>query len=172
MQRVVGSAAPLTPPRSHLCARTRRAPETHPCSVGIGTKGNAPLACGHLHVLGNRCAGGGGVCEGQRQPAFVQQRRAGPAAPVRSCQAQGSRRAPPASPQPAPHQPAPPPCYPPPAPASYDAVYRVVGSIFVIAVTRAGTNPFVALNLVTSVTRMLCAECKTVDLTPGRILKR
>jgi hypothetical protein len=47
-----------------------------------------------------------------------------------------------------------------------------VGSIFVIAVTRTGSNPFVALNLVTAITRMLCAECKTVDLTPGRVLKR
>jgi len=51
-------------------------------------------------------------------------------------------------------------------------VYRVVGSLFIIAVTRAGANPFAALNLVTAVTRLLCAECKTVDLTAARVLKR
>jgi hypothetical protein len=51
-------------------------------------------------------------------------------------------------------------------------VYRVVGGVFIIAVTRAGANPFAALNLVVAVTRLLCAECKTVDLTAARILKR
>lgn len=54
----------------------------------------------------------------------------------------------------------------------YDAVYRVVGAVFIIAVTRAGANPFAALNLVSAVTRLLCAECKTVELTAGRIAKR
>lgn len=57
-------------------------------------------------------------------------------------------------------------------PHSYDAVYRVVGSVFIIAITRAGANPFAALNLVSAVTRLLCAECKNVELTPARILKR
>jgi hypothetical protein len=51
-------------------------------------------------------------------------------------------------------------------------VYRVVGGVFVIAVTRAGANPFAALNLVVSVTRLVCAECKAVDLTAARIQKR
>jgi hypothetical protein len=60
----------------------------------------------------------------------------------------------------------------PPPQYRYDAVYRVVSSVFVIAVTRAGANPFAALNLVAAVTRLLCAECKTVELSAPRILKR
>ncbi|GBF88389.1 hypothetical protein Rsub_01101 [Raphidocelis subcapitata] len=76
--------------------------------VGVGSQGSAPLACGRLHVVGNR----------------------------------------------------------------YDAVYRAVGSVLIIAITRAGANPFASLNLVTAVTRMLCAECKTVDVSPARLLKR
>lgn len=51
-------------------------------------------------------------------------------------------------------------------------MYRVVGGVFIIAITRAGANTFAALNLVSAVTRLLCAECKTVDLTAARILKR
>lgn len=47
-----------------------------------------------------------------------------------------------------------------------------MGSVLIIAITRAGANPFASLNLVTTVTRMLCAECKTVDVTPARLLKR
>lgn len=46
-------------------------PRIRSCRVGVGTQGNAPLGCGHLRVVGNRCVGRGVQAHVHRQYSSV-----------------------------------------------------------------------------------------------------
>ncbi len=54
----------------------------------------------------------------------------------------------------------------------YNAVYRLVGQVLVLIITRAHDNVFASLNMVLSITRLLVAECKTIEVSPDRIERR
>jgi hypothetical protein len=51
-------------------------------------------------------------------------------------------------------------------------VYRLLHGVLVIVVSRSHANVFANLNLVASISRLLVAELKSVEITPERVLKR
>ncbi|KAG1674831.1 hypothetical protein FOA52_015218 [Chlamydomonas sp. UWO 241] len=50
--------------------------------------------------------------------------------------------------------------------------YRALGSILAMVVTPDGLNAFAALNLLSSVVRIVCQDGKVVELTPERLLRK
>eukprot|EP00879_Flechtneria_rotunda_P020285 GHRR01021333.1.p1 GENE.GHRR01021333.1~~GHRR01021333.1.p1 ORF type:complete len:553 (+),score=155.38 GHRR01021333.1:577-2235(+) len=54
----------------------------------------------------------------------------------------------------------------------YAVVYRLLHHVLIIIVSRAHSNVFASLNLVSAVSRLLVVEAKTVELTPERLLKK
>jgi hypothetical protein len=54
----------------------------------------------------------------------------------------------------------------------YAVVYRLLHGVLVIVVSRSHANVFANLNLVASISRLLVAELKSVEITPERVLKR
>lgn len=51
-------------------------------------------------------------------------------------------------------------------------VYRLLHQVLVVVVSRSHANVFANLNLVASISRLLVAEVKSVEVTPERLLKK
>jgi hypothetical protein len=54
----------------------------------------------------------------------------------------------------------------------YAAVYRLVHQVLVIVVSAAHANVLSCLNLAASISRLLVAEARSIELTQERILKK